>query len=623
MKLLTKNLRLNLIIGLCCFVFVLLLSSISPFFLELTSYDFWFSLRKKQVPPSNIVLITIDEQTYDSLNEQFPYPRNYHAQVIANLVKAKAKLIVFDMEFNTSSPDDERFAHEIKKAGNVILNAKLEVERHQQYLIHRFVKPVSVLAQSCLAVGLVGVKKDKDAVLREYLLWQKLETGSKRYPSLALTTVNQFYKSMQKDTIAYANTNAIYRGKQLPTINSNAFLINYSGPAHFFKKYSYDLVLDDNSFQLPNNDMNSFKELLKHEVFKNKIVIIGVSVYELCDHHATPYDSFANNPEMPGIEVNANAINTLLSGNMIKKPGYLLRFLILFLLMIITVLLIAIKSPFNQAALMVLVLIYTAFAWFLFVNQNLWLDIINPILLILLMDFSAAIFYHRIETRRRKNLSQFIPQYILEKVEYLPQQLNFGGQRKELTLLFCDICGFTAWAEKQEPEDMVKMINEYFDEMADSIARYDGCVKDFLGDGVFAFYGDPIVKDHALKAVNSALEMLERFKLLCQKWRGEGYSLQVEKERSSIGLAVGINTGFVTVGNFGFKSIKKMTYSVIGNHVNLASRIVDIAGAGQILISERTKSLVIEHFDVQRLQAFVIKGKRDPVVLYQVVGKKQ
>jgi len=617
-----KNFRLTLAIGFVCLTFVLILSS-RPFYLELKSYDLWLSLRGTQPPPSDIVLVTIDEQTYKSLDQQFPYPRNYHAQIIANLIRAKAKLIVFDMEFDTHSSDDVEFAAEIKRAGNVILSAKLDVEKQDSLLIQRFIKPVPLLSQSCKGIGIVGVKKDRDNFLREYLFWQEMKNIPGRHPSLALTTVNHLYKSINKDTITFSQPEITYQWKSLPTVGCNAFLINYAGPAHHFKKYSYDIVLDDSTFQLPANDCNSFEELLKHEVFKDKIVIVGVSVYELGDHHLTPYSSFSDRPEMPGIEVHANAINTLLSQNIITRPDFYSRLLLLLFLTIFAALLVIIKPPFNQLALLGLVVIYSGFAWFLFVYGNLWLDLISPLFQILLLDFAVTIYYHRVEARHRKKLSRYLPQYILDKLEHPAQQLSIGGQRKELTLLFCDIRGFTSWAEKQEPEDMVKMINEFFDEMADSIALYDGCVKDFIGDGVFAFYGDPIEKDHALNAVNSALEMLERFNLLCQKWRGEGYSLQVEKERSSIGLAVGINTGFVTVGNFGFKSIKKMTYSVIGNHVNLASRIVDIAGAGQILISERTKSLVNEHFDVQRLQSFVIKGKRDPVVLYEVIIKNK
>jgi len=625
MKNYSQKFKLNLLLGILSSLIALSILLL-PFmkFLELKSYDVRFILRGKLLPAPEVILVTIDDQTYVNLNQPFPYPRSFHAHLVNNLKRAGARLIVFDFEFDISQPDDSLFASAIEKAGNVILAAKLVTMQKENYQINSLIQPTPLLAGKCAGIGLVGAKKDGDGFLRKYLLWQKMKTRRQIIPSLALETVSRYLKLTGKIDFIFSDQKFSIGNRRISMIDNNCFLINFCGEAGEFTTIPYESVLDDKDFQLPYHDTDIFEKLLQNNTFKNKIVLIGVSAPELADLYLTPFYNSGYRQPMSGVEIHANAIATLLQGNEIVKPQLIFQILILLFSLIISVILVStIKPPFCFLSLIGWAIFYGFIALFLFVNYNIWIDVILIFLQIFFIGLFATIHYYQIEIRREKKLMQFVPQHIVEKLNHKPELLTPGGHRKELTMLFCDIRGFTGWSERLEPEELVLMINEYFDEMANIIAMpgHDGCIKDFVGDGILAFFGEPIEDDHAKKAVSAGLKMQTRFAALRQEWQNQGRNVHTDDPNQSIELAIGINTGYVTVGNFGFKSINMMTYSIIGNHVNFASRIVDYARGGQILISQRTKSLVENQFEIREAGKFQIKGKRDPVILYEVLQK--
>jgi class 3 adenylate cyclase len=166
--------------------------------------------------------------------------------------------------------------------------------------------------------------------------------------------------------------------------------------------------------------------------------------------------------------------------------------------------------------------------------------------------------------------------------------------------------------ENLEPEDTVHLLNEYFSEMTKLIFKHGGTIDKFMGDGILAFYGDPLeCKDHAEKAVRTAIEMKDVLKLLQSRWKDMNCELHV---------TVGICTGYVTVGNIGSK--ERMEYTVIGNHVNLAQRLQSDAQTSQILINQRTFSMVKDTFETEIIQNIYLKGINKSVVAYSVLGYK-
>jgi class 3 adenylate cyclase len=185
--------------------------------------------------------------------------------------------------------------------------------------------------------------------------------------------------------------------------------------------------------------------------------------------------------------------------------------------------------------------------------------------------------------------------------------------RKLLTIVFSDLRGFTEFSDKADPEDVIDLLNDYLSVMTALVFKYEGTLDKIMGDGMLVFFGDPIpMPDHAERAVKMAIAMKEKIKHLQEKWPLEEYQLNI---------GIGINTGYVTVGNIG--SENRMDYTVIGKQVNLASRLQSEAKAGQILISKRTFEAVKEFIEAEEIQEITVKGLRSPISVYNVIGLKE
>jgi len=180
-----------------------------------------------------------------------------------------------------------------------------------------------------------------------------------------------------------------------------------------------------------------------------------------------------------------------------------------------------------------------------------------------------------------------------------------------MTVVFTDIRGFSNLTENLEPEELFQLLNIYFSEMIKIIHLYDGTVNKIVGDGLLIFFGDPIpMEDHAERALRMSIDMQKRIKELSGEWGQYGYEL---------GVGIGINSGFVTVGNVGSDAYKD--YTIIGNQVNVAARLETSAKAGQILISQRTYSLIKGLFEVEEIGSVKVKGVHNPIKTYSVVWK--
>jgi adenylate cyclase len=182
--------------------------------------------------------------------------------------------------------------------------------------------------------------------------------------------------------------------------------------------------------------------------------------------------------------------------------------------------------------------------------------------------------------------------------------------RRNLTILFADIRGFTTMAEHMEPEELLDSLNQYFAQMTDVVFSHGGTLDKYVGDGILAFFGDPIpFDDHAERAVATAFEMQDKVHALRGSWSlGRGEDLKI---------GIGITTGYVTVGNIG--SSTRTEYTVIGNHVNLASRLAATADADQILVTERTMLAVRDRVAPTPVDEITLKGVHRPIKIFQIV----
>ena len=214
------------------------------------------------------------------------------------------------------------------------------------------------------------------------------------------------------------------------------------------------------------------------------------------------------------------------------------------------------------------------------------------------------------EIQRINKLKRYLSPQIVDTVISKGNDICLENSRKLLTIFFSDIRGFTTMTENLEPEDTVNLLNEYFSEMTKLVFKHGGTIDKFMGDGLLAFYGDPLeCKDHAEKAVQTAIEMKDVVKLLQSRWKYMNCELHMN---------VGICTGYVTVGNIGSK--ERMEYTVIGNHVNLAQRLQSEAEADQILVNQRTFSMVKDTFETEIIPDITLKGINKSVVIYKILG---
>jgi class 3 adenylate cyclase len=210
--------------------------------------------------------------------------------------------------------------------------------------------------------------------------------------------------------------------------------------------------------------------------------------------------------------------------------------------------------------------------------------------------------------RQRTELARFAPQVagLLSSDE--GEQL-LAGHRREITALFCDLRGFTAFAETAEPEEVLGVLREYHSTAGELVAANHGAVEHFAGDGLMAFFNDPTpIADHQLAAVQTALSMRERFETLAADWRKRGYEL---------GLGMGIATGYATLGRIGFEG--RYDYGAIGNVVILAARLSDAAGPGEVLLSQRAHAAVEDRVVTEVAEELRLKGFSRPVVAVRAV----
>jgi adenylate cyclase len=227
------------------------------------------------------------------------------------------------------------------------------------------------------------------------------------------------------------------------------------------------------------------------------------------------------------------------------------------------------------------------------------------------MSFDNARSHEELSQRiiERQALERFLSGAIVEKILANPDQIHLGGENQTATIMFTDIRGFTRMAEKMEPQQVVELLNEYFTEMTDLIFENGGTLDKYLGDGIMAVFGAPITKpDDPARSVKTAIEMQRAMARLNRDWEARG--------QPALRAGVGVNTGAVTAGNIG--STKRMDYTVIGDAVNLASRLCANAAGGQILVSESTFAQLGGSRPAKKLEPIRVKGRDTPVEVYEI-----
>ncbi|MGH9711784.1 MAG: CHASE2 domain-containing protein [Candidatus Acidiferrales bacterium] len=477
---------------------------------------------------------------------------------------------------------------------------------------------IAKLAEAAASYGFININPDPDGTLRHALLIIRYRDQD-FFPSLALQVVREYERIPDQDIAAYIASDGLDRiqfGRhEIRRARDGSALINYTGPYHTYQHYSMWDVL---SGELPP------------ETFRDKIVLVGATAIALGDMRNTPFA--AQDPVFMGVEVHANIIDNVLHSEE-RGRGFLTRgfneemidlgFILLFGLGF-GFLFGPIEPRWSTIALIVALAGYAWFVFYMFAAQGRWLSFVIPSGT-LVVNYAAItsfrMFFEEREKRKiRKTFSQYLSPEVIGLIEKDPQRyIRPGGEMKELTVMFSDIRSFTTISEGLTPDELVSLLNEYLGEMTETIFANQGTLDKYIGDAIMAFWGSPYPQaDHAVRGCHCAVHMVRSLEKLNFKWKSEG--------RTPISIGIGLNTGLLNVGNMG--SAKRLAWTVMGDNVNLASRLEGINKEyhTQIVISEATYSQVAEQFVCRELDKIKVKGKNQPVNIYElldVISEKQ
>lgn len=340
----------------------------------------------------------------------------------------------------------------------------------------------------------------------------------------------------------------------------------------------------------------------------NKILMVGAFAQGLADDEKlTPYGL------MYGVEVHANALNTIIMDNFIIYAPWWVDFAILLVLALVMALVSGrLSTVFALVGSVVMVVVYFFVTNALFEARNLLLNFSSPALAVLLTFVSIVVYRVMTEERDKRRIRDMFGKYVSPAVvtEILESPPELGGVDKDLTVLFSDIRGFTTLSEAMTPQELVNHLNLYLTAMTDIILEYRGTLDKYVGDEIMCFWGAPLPQeDHAILACRGALRQMERLEQLNSEWPAE----------RRINIGIGINSGIMTVGNMG--SMGRMNYTLMGDNVNLGARLegTNKQYGTNVIISENTYGLVKDRVVARELDNIRVKGKNRPVVIYELI----
>lgn len=500
--------------------------------------------------------------------------------------------------------------HLIRELHGVVPNSVLKVEPSslKSWRMESAQMPLPQLAQASERVGFFNASPDADGTMRRVPLFVLLQGPKGLIPSLELQTAAAYLRSQvepEVDVSDHLVTGARLRrpdGQVLPmrvplAMDAPFMLVNYPGPASSFTTLSLSDVVD-----------GSFNPA----AVRNKAVLIGVTLVGDFDHRATPFSKVE-----PGVYVHAAALSNILSQDFLTRPVEARPLEVLFMLgsaVLLARLLPRVRFTLKLGAVALLVVAWLAVDQFVFVRGT-QVATVMPLASVVTSAFAVMFLgYFSVDAekaRLRTTFQHYLDASVMEQVLEHPEKLKLGGERKELTVLFADIRGFTTLSERMTPEQLVSFINEYLSPMTDVIFENGGTLDKYIGDAIMAFWGAPVDQpDHAVRACSAALGFLEKLETLRTHWRATGLP--------EVDIGVGINSGLMNVGHMGTQN--RFNYTVMGDAVNLASRLEGLTKTYEtrILISAATYTQTIGRVTARRLGVVRVKGKREPTDIYEL-----
>ncbi len=447
------------------------------------------------------------------------------------------------------------------------------------------------------AIGFFNFFPDDDGTVRRIPLMTEMDGYV--YPSMAMQTLRMFLDWPDMAVVVGdTGVEEVHLGPlSMQTDEGGIMLLNHYGPGRTFKHVSAADILHDR---------------LKGDELRDKVVIFGVTAIGVYDYRPTPFD-----PVFPGVEGHAVAISNILNGEELKRPSIVvvLELLAVLFLSLLAGYLVYGRAPLSQSvAIIGFPLLIAGFSQWLFSAHQIWLQETYLIVGVLLATVPTAMFGYIIESRKRAFIhdafSHYLSPSVVENLAKNPDALKLGGEEKHLTAFFSDIASFSTFSEKLTAQELVAFLNRYLTAMSDIILQQNGTIDKYEGDAIISFFGAPLdMEDHAVRCVLAALEQQRVLATLREEWQQEGLP--------AVHIRIGINSGPMVVGNMGTAS--SMNYTMMGDHVNLASRLEGVCKEYRvpILMSKDTYLLVRDRIAARFVDRVRVVGRGQPVDLYQ------
>ncbi len=387
---------------------------------------------------------------------------------------------------------------------------------------------------------------------------------------------------------------------EIPVSEDGQLLLNYRGPGKTFLHVSAADILAGRS---------------DPELLRGKLVLIGVTATAVADVRATPFDGV-----FPGVEMHATALDNILRQDFLYQPRSTVLLEVAAMLLSTLLLGFALRRARGVSAALVaigLVGAYLVASQWLFLSRGIPLGIVYPLLAIAVVYGAISVYQFVGENRQRRQIhdafSRYLNPELARQASKNHELIKLGGERRELTVLFSDIRGFTTISEGLEPEELVDLLNVYLGEMTEVVFRHNGTLDKYIGDAIMAIWGAPLdVPDHAAEACRAALEMVAILDKRRPEWVARGWPVME--------AGIGLHTGEMVVGNMG--SASHLSYTAMGDNVNLGSRLEGLTKyyGVQLLISEETLKAAGSDFVARELDLVAVKGKALPVRIFELLG---
>jgi adenylate cyclase len=561
------------------------------------------------------VIVAIDDR---SLSQLRPYgrfltwPRQFHARVIDNLKAAGARIVAWDVLFDLPAEGDEELAESIRNAGNVVLAEAADVSTHlpsnpgepQRYA--ESFQQLPALRAGAVGIGLANqnVGVDLDGIIRGVPLF--FDVGETRYGALSYVSAQKFLRRPQLTDGPIENGQVQLAGRSIPIDPYGRMWVNYLGDSSEITQPTTFPIL---SFvDVMNNNFPA-------EAVRQKMVFVGITAIAFGDDFWTPISRIQ---KMDGVEIHANAFETILRGEFVQPAPTQLTVALIFAAGLIPALLLLVLSPFAAAVMCTFVAVGYVIAALIAVDKaDIILDLPFPMAsqaaAFLAMMMYRVIFEQAEQRALKGALSQYLSPDVMEEVVRDPSGIKLGGEKREMTVLFSDIRGFTSISETLDPSELVHILNRYLTRMTEIIFQHQGTVDKYMGDAIMAFWGAPKEQpDHARLACLAALEMVIAL--------GELNKEFTERGDPPLRMGIGINTGVMAVGNMG--SERRFDYTVLGDNVNLGARLEGLTKeyGSNIIVAESTLQQAGREIRARFVDLVTVKGKREPSAIYEVLG---